>query len=127
VTEQENIYKLFLILIGGDPGGSGVDPGDPSASKNGGGLFRPLVVLAGVNLFRRFSSQYRRLPQEPPKDRLEQELERLNNKIVSEHKFYPGINSQCFMFTHQHYHMYIITFTDGYYRMVHNIDMSLHT
>ena len=55
-------------------------------STGGGGIFKPLVVLAlpGVNLFRRFS-QYRRLPQEPPKDKLEVELERLNNKIVSEH------------------------------------------
>ena len=53
-------------------------------SSSGGGIFRPLVVLAlpGVNLFRRFS-QYKRLPQDPPKDRLEVELERLNNKIVS--------------------------------------------
>ena len=58
--------------------------GNDSASTTGGGIFRPLVVLAlpGVNLFRRFS-QYKRLPQDPPKDRLEVELERLNNKIVS--------------------------------------------
>ena len=55
-----------------------------SHSSSAGGIFRPLVVLAlpGVNLFRRFS-QYKRLPQDPPKDRLEVELERLNNKIVS--------------------------------------------
>ena len=57
---------------------------DSNSSSGGGGIFRPLVVLAlpGVNLFRRFS-QYKRLPQDPPKDRLEVELERLNNKIVS--------------------------------------------
>ena len=67
----------------------------------GGGIFKPFMVLSQVktknvhfqlhyltrnfqvNLFRRFS-QYRRLPQEPPpKDRLEVELNRLNNKIVS--------------------------------------------
>ena len=58
-------------------------------STGGGGIFKPLVVLAlpGVNLFRRFS-QYRRLPQEPPKDKLEVELERLNSKIVSEFFFF---------------------------------------
>ena len=58
---------------------------EKSTGGGGGGIFKPLVVLAlpGVNLFRRFS-QYRRLPQEPPKDKLEVELERLNNKIVSE-------------------------------------------
>ena len=57
---------------------------DSHSSSSAGGIFRPLVVLAlpGVNLFRRFS-QYKRLPQDPPKDRLEVELERLNNKIVS--------------------------------------------
>jgi hypothetical protein len=55
-----------------------------SSSTSGGGFFRPFVVLAlpGVNLFRKFS-QYRRLPQDPPKDKLEVELDRLNNKIVS--------------------------------------------
>ena len=57
---------------------------DGATSGSGGGIFRPLVVLAlpGVNLFRRFS-QYKRLPQDPPKDKLEVELERLNGKIVS--------------------------------------------
>ena len=60
------------------------DAGATSGSTGGGGIFRPLVVLAlpGVNLFRRFS-QYKRLPQDPPKDKLEVELERLNGKIVS--------------------------------------------
>ena len=63
-----------------------------SSSSGGGGIFRPLVVLAlpGVNLFRRFS-QYKRLPQDPPKDRLEVELERLNNKIVSFLCTYPPV------------------------------------
>ena len=57
---------------------------EKSESSSNGGIFRPLVVLAlpGVNLFRRFS-QYKRLPQDPPKDKLEVELERLNSKIVS--------------------------------------------
>ncbi len=59
------------------------DKGKDGAASSGG-IFRPFVVLAlpGVNLFRRFS-QYKRLPQDPPKDKLEVELERLNNKIVS--------------------------------------------
>ena len=55
--------------------------------KSGGGLFKPLVALGTLpGVFRRFS-QYRRLPQEgqgaPPKDKLEHELGRLTNKIVS--------------------------------------------
>ena len=43
-----------------------------------------VLALPGVNLFRRFST-YRRLPQADPapKDRLEKELDRLTNKIVS--------------------------------------------
>jgi len=61
--------------------------GNTTEGSGGKGIFRPFVVLAlpGVNLFRRFST-YRRLPQaEPaPKDRLEKELDRLTNKIVSE-------------------------------------------
>ena len=61
--------------------------GNTTEGSSGKGIFRPFVVLAlpGVNLFRRFST-YRRLPQaEPaPKDRLEKELDRLTNKIVSE-------------------------------------------
>ena len=67
---------------------SGAKSKSAEASADGasssGGIFRPLVVLAlpGVNLFRRFS-QYKRLPQDPPKDKLEVELERLNSKIVS--------------------------------------------
>lgn len=63
--------------------------GSGSKDEKTGGIFRPLVVLAlpGVNLFRRFS-QYKRLPQDPPKDKLEVELERLNNKIVS---FFSGL------------------------------------
>ena len=64
-----------------------IDPTQSSAECNGGkSIFRPFVVLAlpGVNLFRRFST-YRRLPQADPapKDRLEKELDRLTNKIVS--------------------------------------------
>lgn len=56
-------------------------------AKSGGGLFKPLVALGTLpGVFRRFS-QYRRLPQEgqgqPPKDKLEHELGRLTNKIVS--------------------------------------------
>ena len=61
--------------------------GNATEGSGGKGIFRPFVVLAlpGVNLFRRFST-YRRLPQaEPaPKDRLEKELDRLTNKIVSD-------------------------------------------
>ena len=60
------------------------DSASGSSGGSSGGIFRPLVVFAlpGVNLFRRFS-QYKRLPQDPPKDKLEVELERLNSKIVS--------------------------------------------
>ena len=61
--------------------------GNTTEVSGGKGIFRPFAVLAlpGVNLFRRFST-YRRLPQgEPaPKDRLEKELDRLTNKIVSD-------------------------------------------
>ena len=72
---------------GGNSGGSGGSKNKESADASGsssGGIFKPFIVLGlpGVNLFRRFS-QYRRLPQDPPKDKLEVELERLNNKIVS--------------------------------------------
>ena len=68
----------------GSSGGSGSKSAEADGASGGGGIFRPLVVLAlpGVNLFRRFS-QYKRLPQDPPKDKLEVELERLNSKIVS--------------------------------------------
>ena len=71
---------------GGNGGGGGSknkESADASGSSSGG-IFKPFIVLGlpGVNLFRRFS-QYRRLPQDPPKDKLEVELERLNNKIVS--------------------------------------------
>ena len=64
-----------------------VDPTQNTGESNSGkSIFRPFVVLAlpGVNLFRRFST-YRRLPQADPapKDRLEKELDRLTNKIVS--------------------------------------------
>ena len=65
--------------------GAAAAPAAQGKGEKGGGIFRPLVALGlpGVNIFRRFS-QYRRLPQEPPpKDRLEQELGRLTNKIVS--------------------------------------------
>ena len=70
----------------GSSGGANSKSAEASAdgASGSGGIFRPLVVLAlpGVNLFRRFS-QYKRLPQDPPKDKLEVELERLNSKIVS--------------------------------------------
>ena len=64
-----------------------IDQNPNSSELNGGkSIFRPFVVLAlpGVNLFRRFST-YRRLPQADPapKDKLEKELDRLTNKIVS--------------------------------------------
>ena len=70
---------------------SNIDAIDRGADEAGRkSIFRPFVVLAlpGVNLFRRFST-YRRLPQtEPaPKDRLEKELNRLTNKIVSPNLF----------------------------------------
>ena len=77
----------------GSSGGATSKSAEASAdgSSGGGGIFRPLVVLAlpGVNLFRRFS-QYKRLPQDPPKDKLEVELERLNSKIVSQISNFPG-------------------------------------
>ena len=70
---------------GGNNGGGSKNKESADASgSSSGGIFKPFIVLGlpGVNLFRRFS-QYRRLPQDPPKDKLEVELERLNNKIVS--------------------------------------------
>ena len=77
----------------GSSGGATSKSAEASAdgSSGGGGIFRPLVVLAlpGVNLFRRFS-QYKRLPQDPPKDKLEVELERLNSKIVSQISNFPS-------------------------------------
>ena len=93
-TKNSNTNSSSASGVGGGSGnGSSSNTGSKSKesadsnekSTGGGGIFKPLVVLAlpGVNLFRRFS-QYRRLPQEPPKDKLEVELERLNNKIVSE-------------------------------------------
>lgn len=77
-TQQQNSTKSDSSSDKSDEQQSSNNKGD----KGGGGIFRPLVVLAlpGVNLFRRFS-QYRRLPQDPPKDKLEVELDRLNNKI----------------------------------------------
>ena len=69
---------------GNSGGGSKNKESADASGSSSGGIFKPFIVLGlpGVNLFRRFS-QYRRLPQDPPKDKLEVELERLNNKIVS--------------------------------------------
>ena len=61
-----------------------------SVSGGGGGLFKPFATLGTLpGVFRRFS-QYRRLPanSQPessrPKDKIEHELGRLTNKIVSQ-------------------------------------------
>ena len=74
--------KLVKVAPNEEADGGSSKPPEGKSGKDGkGGLFRVALGLPGV--FRRFS-QYRRLPQEPPpKDRLEQELDRLTNKIVS--------------------------------------------
>ena len=77
--------------------------GNTTEGSSGKGIFRPFVVLAlpGVNLFRRFST-YRRLPQaEPaPKDRLEKELDRLTNKIVSDFTKFKQMDLPSSIFLH---------------------------
>ena len=82
-----NYITQAIYIIENNKSFTNIDHTPNSSELNGGkSIFRPFVVLAlpGVNLFRRFST-YRRLPQADPapKDKLEKELDRLTNKIVS--------------------------------------------